>query len=85
MLLAAFFGSVCGLFGTWLIVCIAHLVRSSDTQPFSAGDLVVVMRGPHLGATGTAKELSKVGRGSVFFDLKDKACVVVFSYYEIQK
>ncbi len=82
MLLAAFFGAVCSVFGTWLVACFTHLIRKHVTPPFHVGDLVVVMGGPHLGATGRVTELA---RGSVVVALQDTAVSTVFDFSEVQK
>ena len=85
LILAAFSGAACGVLGTWFVAYFTHGVLKHMRPSFHAGDLVVVMRGPHTGATGTVKELSNRGRSEVVVELQEKAGVVKFSCHEIEK
>ena len=82
LLLAAFFGAVCGVFGTWGVAYFTHNIWKHVTPPFCVGDLVVVMGGAHVGAIGRVTEL---GRRSVVVVLQDTSASAAFDSSEVQK
>lgn len=82
LLLAAFFGAVCGVLGIWLVAYSTHNVLKHLTPPFCVGDLVVVMGGPHVGTTG---RVTRLGRRSVVVALQDTLSSVSFDFSEVQR
>jgi hypothetical protein len=85
LLAAAFCGAVCGFFGIWFVGYRTHQLRRHFTAPFAVGDLVVVTRGPHTGATGRVAELGGGGSKSVFVALQDGTSSIAFDSSLIQK
>lgn len=82
---AAFFGAVCGVFGIWFVAYWTHQIRKHITPSFAVGDLVVVMSGPHTGATGRVTEFGGRGSKRVVVALQDGSSSVEFDSSLIQK
>lgn len=85
LLLAAFFGGVCGVLAVWSAVYLVHRIWKGITPAFSVGDLVVVVDGPHTGATGRVTGLGDRRGRSVVVTLRDSSGGVALGSSQVRK
>ena len=84
LLSAAFVGACYGVLGIWFLISLVGF-WSRFPPRFHVGDFVIVMRGPHAGATGKVSAQSIKSRRSVVVALQNGTGAVTFESHEIQK